>query len=580
MNELPQTLADAIKLYAQDPSVSSLKKKLANLKTTLKKMVLPEFNFDEKALAKPEKCYSQIHLKYFANEAKNAWFSAEKKALDLGKTPDTIKNYRSHFMRFLKWMESQDWYLEVAQPLAIPNLAPPIKAGITLATLHKGRKHSGANPYALKEDQLTSKLKSQIKEIKIYLTSEWSRSQKNDSPVKESSWLGYQKCILCFLGWLKNIIGFELCDLDISLMAEQQFLNDYIGWHLTEKGNSYRQAQHIAIAALNVAKWHFGKTSKFSNFADCVPVLEIRDILRKISKKMKSDLRTSSSEALKEKLLELQQCQEIVEYLRCCCAERTSDSNKRPINAIVDSWQDYLIAAILTYTPVRQREIRELKIGKNLRRDDDGWWVTLTPTEHKTGSKTGKTREFPLFPCHLKERLTHDLDLYINKWRKQENLTHDYLFFRPGGVNNRAVRGEAIPNSNYLACMVPKLFLKVSVLLYGLENAKHPSPHDFRRICATWVCKYGTPDELPIFAEIMGHSPEVLLKTYQQCNSRDKTERAEMAFLKIREREAEIKAQKSQKAIPQLTPIINIPPAVMEILTPKQKQHLAEQGLL
>lgn len=53
-----------------------------------------------------------------------------------------------------------------------------------------------------------------------------------------------------------------------------------------------------------------------------------------------------------------------------------------------------------------------------------------------------------------------------------------------------------------------------------------------------------------------------------------------MAFLKIREREAEIKAQKSKKAIPQLTPIIQIPPAVMDILTPKQKQLLADQGLL
>lgn len=235
----------------------------------------------------------------------------------------------------------------------------------------------------------------------------------------------------------------------------------------------------------------------------------------------------------------------------------------------------------MTYTPVRQKEIREFQIGKNLRRDEDGWWVRLSPNEHKTGSKTGKGREYPLFPCQWKERLTKDLDVYINKWRSLANLNHEYLFFRQGGVKNRAVRGEPIPDSRYLSGLIPKLFLKASASLYGRENAKHPSPHDFRRICATWVCKYGTPEEVAIYAEIMGHSVDVLLKTYQQCSSRDKTEQAEAAFAKIKQREALHKQEKAKKAIPNLlaaTP--KIPPAVMAILTPEQKQKLIDQGLL
>jgi hypothetical protein len=89
---------------------------------------------------------------------------------------------------------------------------------------------------------------------------------------------------------------------------------------------------------------------------------------------------------------------------------------------------NYLIIAGLTYTPVRQFEFTILELDKNLKREADGWWVTLTVDEHKVGSKTKKGREYPLFSGAMKEQLTRDLDEYVNKIRPLADLQHISYF--------------------------------------------------------------------------------------------------------------------------------------------------------
>lgn len=575
----PENLNQAIQIYAESLPESQRKKKITNLQPALKNLAIPSLGFQQKPHEKLEHYFSKVSLKLFANQLKNAWETAARKALEAGIKDGTLKNYRSSLFQFLDWLSSQDWYQEVVQPIDIPKYAPRLrKLGVDRHKRARGRKQAGANPYGLKKHELTPLLQEQLGFLFAYLTNEWVRKQKGDKKIKEVTWEGYLENILWFLGWFKNFMKFDISDLDITLMAEPSILNEYIEWHFIVKGNGYSQARQAAISALNIAKWKNHKKSKLGKFADCPEVLKIQEIISQLN--VKTDRRTSSAEALEEKLLTLEQCQEVVEHLRCCCAERTFDGSKRPINAIIDSWQDYMIVAILTYTPVRQSEIRQLQIDKNLRRNEDGWWVKLEPADHKTGSSTGKNREYPLFPCHLKERLTKHLDLYVNKWRPLANLAHNYLFFLPGSAKNPEVRGMPIPDSNPLSQSIPTLIFNCSAYLFGDDAAKDPSPHDFRRIYATWVCKYGSPEEIAIAAEIMGHSVAVLLATYQQCTSRDKTEQAEAVFLRVRERASQMKAQKSQKTIERQVPSIEISPLFLAILTPKQKQQLIDQGLL
>jgi hypothetical protein len=163
MNNLPENLADAVQLYGQSLPDSERSKVLANLRTTLKRMILPEMNFSPASLNSFALTLTKISVKLFVREANTAYYRAEEKALKVGKNIRTLKNYRSHSTRFLKWMEAQDWYQEVVQPTTIPKFAPPMrKAGVSLAQLHKGRRRSGANPYSLKEEELIPALITEI----------------------------------------------------------------------------------------------------------------------------------------------------------------------------------------------------------------------------------------------------------------------------------------------------------------------------------------------------------------------------------------------------------------------------------
>jgi integrase len=65
--------------------------------------------------------------------------------------------------------------------------------------------------------------------------------------------------------------------------------------------------------------------------------------------------------------------------------------------------------------------------------------------------------------------------------------------------------------------------LRASALLFGEENAKRTSPHDFRRIFCTWLYTYGNAEEQEVYAEVMGHSVEQARRTYALVRSRDKT---------------------------------------------------------
>ena len=542
-NEIP-SLSNIIDLYAKDAS----EKTVSNLKTTLKKYVLHFFKFRGHSQMKLKDYPSKILISDFVNNAQQYFEIAAKTALESGKNERTLDNNRSSLNRFLDWIQAQPWYFEFVKCQGIPKRAPNLRAKLNLDDLCKGNRNYGAVPYSLKEHELTPKLEKQIQALHMYLTSEYMPARKGDPPVRDTTWQNYKEYILSFLGWLKNVQEMNLDDLDITLLANKETLQEYLAWQFTARGNGFHHASCICRTAMCIAKWHYGKNSKRAKFVDCDAVLDIRAIQNELAPRIKTDRRTTSPEAFSKKLLDLEQCQEVVEYLRHCCSEKWSDHKKRSLQSVLTSWQNYLIIAILTYTPVRQREIRELQIDKNLRREPDGWWVTLTPDGHKTGAKTGKGREYPLFAGPAKEQLTRDMDEYIKKWRPKAQLNHDYLFFlRSRNYPDR--RGMPIPDAQHLTKAVPRVMFRATAILYGKENAKHPSPHDFRRIFDTWLYTYGTPEEQDLYAELMGHSVEEARRTYAMVRSRDKTQRADEAFNAVAERAKRVKAQREQYKI-------------------------------
>ncbi len=185
---------------------------------------------------------------------------------------------------------------------------------------------------------------------------------------------------------------------------------------------------------------------------------------------------------------------------------------------MISSWQHYLLVAILLYCPVRQREIREYELGKTLFREPDGYWVKLGPDDHKTGSKTGKGREYQL-PPHL----TEDLDRWLQDWRPKIQTEHNYVFITPGS-NAKPDSGGKPFTATSLGKFVKDRVYKVTSYLF--EEPKRINPHFFRNIGITHQRKHGDSDQQEALAEVMGHSVEEANRIYSLMSSREKTEKA------------------------------------------------------
>lgn len=302
-----------------------------------------------------------------------------------------------------------------------------------------------------------------------------------------------------------------------------------MSYPINDRGNSYGWATVIAAAALNVAKWQHYRKSTAAKYRDIREIEAIRALLNEIAqKRRKEPRRTVSKESLAGKMLTLEQCIEVVRYLRKCCAPRRSRHErggggrciagpKRPETAIMQNWQRYLLIAILTYCPVRQRELRELELGRTLFREADGYVVKLKPDDHKTGSKTGKEREF-----RLPAILTDDLDEWLCTWRTRVKTTHNRVFLK---LNLRKIENFGKPyDDSRLGEVIVRTMYAATGYLFG--EPKRTSPHDFRRIAITWQRKYGDRDHDEALAEMMGHSVREADRTYSQLTSREKTDKA------------------------------------------------------
>ena len=510
--------------------------------------------------------------------------------IDAESKDGTLRNYKSEFNKFMKWLSHQDWDFgsedeKVVQwtneIVDIPERTPKLRAKVNLNKHgRKKKQNNNETNYSLKSEQLDSHplLPKQLEALKNYLTVDYVPERRGEPKIRSITWESYKQHYLRFLGWQLHIEQQDWSSLNLHSMANEPILNSYLKWH-SKRGNSANFLLTICTAALNVAKCVYGAEFPGTAWENIPPVKTIREISKTFSKAAKDDenLRTVSQKALEDKLLELEQCIEIVKYLRQCCAVKNYGGKLRSNKSIIDSWQDYLLVSILTFTPVRQLEIRNLEIGKNLTREADGWWVNLTSQEHKTGSKTGKGRTYPLFAGPMKDLLTRDLDEYVNRWRPIENLPHQYLFFLRGSNKDRECRGLPIPEADHLSKLIPTLMFRMTAIVFGPENAKHPSPHDFRRIFVTWLYRYGSYDEWIIYAEVLGHSIETAMKTYSKLTSRDRTEGANAAYHKVAQRAQQ---KRAEKEAPDNKVFLSawVDKSVLDSLPPNKKSVLIELG--
>lgn len=333
--------------------------------------------------------------------------------------------------------------------------------------------------------------------------------------ISERTFRSYEENVLGFSGWLYNIQGEMLKEISLDKFADLILLKQFIEWGINCRKNGYGWAVNVAYSSMAVAKW-LNPQSKSRTFKDIPIIEEIREYAGYLREQNRNE---ESRQNLDQKRLTFQEAQQVVEYLKQCCAPLDKYGDERSEKAVMSSWQKYLIVSILTYCPVRQREIRELALNQTLFREADGYWVKLTPKNHKAGQKSRKGREYPL-PKHL----TADLDTWLREWRPKVKKSEQLIFIRMGSNRRPDSLGEPL-DAGDMGDLVTSTVHNATAVLFN--EPRDTTPHVYRRIAITFQRRYGRPEQKGPMAEMMGHTVEEADRTYNEESGREKAQKAE-----------------------------------------------------
>jgi integrase len=228
---------------------------------------------------------------------------------------------------------------------------------------------------------------------------------------------------LRFFGWCTNIEGYDIKELSLELLTRKAFYQDYIDWLRQERNCGVSVGTKIFNISISIAKYKTFRESKTVNWSDIPLVKFLRSERKRFVDLLKEEQPEIREEKWKKKEISHPQAIEVVDYLYQFCAFKRlkfpkTDKQaliKKHLSALVRNWQIYLMIKILVYAPVRQEEIRKLRIGSTLKLVEDSQGIVryaVKIKEHKNSRSTGKPRYYP-----LPKFLTKDISTWINEIR-------------------------------------------------------------------------------------------------------------------------------------------------------------------
>jgi integrase len=454
MKKNKHNLMRAISEFKHSQEAQDYPEIIKHLKTALKRHVLPSLD----SSFHPDKVNSQDFKRYCSRFLINRLnpdaildifeksFDAAVAAGQLAKS--TKGNYSSALRRFLAWMRLQIWYLELfPQPL-------PAKAPAYVRV--NGRKPPTCTQqerqYGLKQEELPKHILNELEDWRRFWlqssslpekpehsprsTSEKPKFSQEQRRLKReqrrnlaaSSGHGFEKPRVIkisastlrrytsnfyrFFGWCTQIEGYDLSELSLKLVIDPIYLQDYAEWLLTERGCSYSEAAKLLQAAISVAKWLTFEQSYRRDWSDIPVVVTLQALRARYTESYREEKPQLDEQKWLNREITHSQARCVVQYLYQCCAKLSDSGGKRRLSALVEAWQVYLMVKILVYAPVRQEELRKLRLGNSLIKLKDSKGIeryAVRIKNHKNFNKTGKPRYYP-----LPSILTQDLDTWLN----------------------------------------------------------------------------------------------------------------------------------------------------------------------
>ncbi|PRW56953.1 saccharopine dehydrogenase isoform B [Chlorella sorokiniana] len=391
---------------------------------------------------------------------------------------------------------------------------PPIRrAGFSRADAPKVVKRTTPRKYALSESELTPALQAEMEALHRFLTVRFFGAQQD--PISDVTARKYADHIRGMLGWLHRERGVPLDQLSLSALLPSSgregvsLVFDYLLWLSRERDISVRTEGLVIRSAGVAAKYLYHSESKANPgrgdrpYADLEVIKELRSMSTTNKRQWKVAPRVADEEA---KWISWP------DYLRLCgelrreCAALSHLGKRRTHAAVATSLQRYLIFAIFSCVPDRQRTLRELEVGRTLVKDRQGRWVIRHgPGDYKTGRAYG---ERP--PLTLSPHIYPELEAFMDKWRAALQPRHNLLFTQQNG--------EPFTDKSLY-----KVFWTTAYRLTG----KKCNPHLVRDSIVTYLRGSGASErELEALALYMGHSIEEQRSTYDRRTKQQKVEPA------------------------------------------------------
>jgi len=367
--------------------------------------------------------------------------------------------------------------------------------------------------YAIKESEMGPALAAELQRMYTFSTQR-SYGQQTE-PLLPVTATKYIYTVRQALGWLHRVEGVPLDKLSMTELmptheaegARHAF--NFVQWQQRERQVGMGTLGYSVLAMIQVARFLYHTKSKASvargdkPYSDLGVIKELRALCKSYEKGAKV-ASSASDESLK--WLDWPQYQQLVQELRKECAGLDHRGRPRKPHDVAHSLQTYLIFAILSCIPDRQRTIRQLELGRTLIKGRDGrWFIQHSHADYKTGKTYGDRPAL-----HIAPYIYPELEAYLTTWRKELNPQHNYVFTKTCGKPlDRA-----------------ELSRHFSITAFRITG-KRTNPHLIRDMVVTYFRDgNATEHELQALALYMGHSIEMQRNTYDRRTLQQKVEPA------------------------------------------------------
>jgi len=281
-------------------------------------------------------------------------------------------------------------------------------------------------------------------------------------------------------GFAHNIQGKQIESFSMDMFLDEALINDYIEWMINiRNGGKIRVTQKRLIAQLlGMAKGYY-KNEKAS------------DWLTRLQNNLVSEPVKNKKEALIP-LEDLVRVPDAIKQKRLRIA-KNARKKKQKFSMLHQAklFMEELMYRFLLERPIRQKNLREMKLDINLLHQEDGHWQVKYRGEEM---KNGLPFQFP-FPLQLEPMLVE----YFKKYRHYacNGYDNDYVFPNPNGGHIDARVIQRMVHNNTIEAL-----------------GKPMNPHLIRD-CVAYDFLKENPGQYLILAQLLAHSdPNTTIQIY------------------------------------------------------------------